>query len=215
MSFFEPGRIRVKICGLTNEEDAKMSVAAGADALGFNFYPGSKRCIALEDCAWISRLEGKVDRIAVVVNPDEDLLSRLREAECFEAIQFHGDESPSFCEWAGFARWIKAIRTKNEEALHHAVDFNSPHVLLDAWTEGEYGGTGKRLDWDMAHDFIRHMPERRFILAGGLNAHNVRNALRIARPHAVDVAGGVELHPGKKEEYLVREFIKAARSLSH
>jgi len=212
MSFFDPGAVRVKICGITSETDAKISIAAGADALGFNFYRGSKRYLDPQAAIpWIRDLGDMVDRVAVVVNPEEELLEKIRSAGCFEAIQFHGDETPSFCEWAGFARWIKAVRVRNPGAMDSALSYDTPNILFDAWLDGAYGGTGLRLDWDSVRDFVMGVKDRRFILAGGLTVHNVRQAIRIVRPHAVDVAGGVELVPGKKEEYLVREFIKAIR----
>jgi phosphoribosylanthranilate isomerase len=95
--------------------------------------------------------------------------------------------------------------------MQAALRFETPNILFDAWLDGAYGGTGLRLDWDAVRDFVIGVNDRRFLLAGGLTVHNVRQAVRIVRPHGVDVAGGVELTPGKKEEYLVREFIRAAR----
>lgn len=212
MRFFEPGAVRVKICGITTEADARMCIAAGTDALGFNFYRGSKRYLApLTAIPWIQKLDESIDRVAVVVNPEEELLETIRAAGCFDAVQFHGDETPGFCEWAGMARWIKAVRVRSAEAMEAALAFDTPNLLFDAWLEGAYGGTGLRLDWDAVRDFVIGVRDRRFILAGGLTVHNVRQAIRIVRPHGVDVAGGVELVPGKKEEYLVREFIKSVR----
>jgi len=212
MNFTEPGQVRVKICGLTNEADARMSIDAGADALGFNFFQGSSRCVDPDTAIpWIRKLGAAAARVAVVVNPDEGLLVKLRDAGCFELIQFHGDESPEFCARAGFARWIKAIRVKDDAALYASLKYPTTHLLLDAWSGAAYGGTGKRLDWDLVRDFLLEHKDRQFILAGGLNVQNVRQAIRISRPHAVDVASGVELVPGKKEEYLVREFIHAVR----
>jgi len=212
MNFFKPGPVRVKICGITNEDDARMSLAAGADALGFNFFPGSKRYLS-PDLAipWIQRLGDAVERVAVVVNPEEALLEKLRAAGCFEMIQFHGDESPSFCASAGFPCWIKAVRVRDRAVLVEALQYKTFHLLLDAWSDGAYGGTGKRLDWNLAREFLLEQNDRQLILAGGLDVQNVRQALRIIRPHAVDVASGVELNPRKKEEYLVREFISAVR----
>ena len=188
-----------------------MALAAGADALGFNFFAGSKRYLEIEQAIpWIRDLEG-ADRVAVVVNPEESLLENLRAAECFEAVQFHGDESPAFCAAAGFSVWIKAVRVREGEALATSLYYNTPHILLDAWSAEAYGGTGKRLDWDLVRDFIIEQESRKFILAGGLDMRSVSQALRIIRPHAVDVASGVESNPRKKEEYLVREFISAVR----
>ncbi len=213
MNFLETGSPQVKICGITNPPDAEMCLAAGADALGFNFYPGSSRYIEPQEAIpWIRALGDKAARVAVVVNPTADLLEKLRTAECFEMIQFHGDESPAFCEQAGFARWIRAIRVPDTSVLAGALAFQTPNILFDSWSAGSYGGTGARLDWDIIRDFLVLHPERRFLLAGGLNPGNVRQAVRIVRPRAVDVASGVELKPGKKDEYLVREFLHAARS---
>ena len=210
MSFLDSGG--VKVCGITNPADAGMCVSAGADAIGFNFFPGSSRYIDPDgSIPWIRDLGSKVDRVAVVVNPAEELLEKLRAARCFEAIQFHGDESPEFCGRAGFAHWIKAIRVSGPDVVGGALEFPTPNILFDGWTAKAYGGTGQRLDWDIVRDFVLSHPERRFILAGGLNAQNVRQAIRIVRPHAVDVASGVELGPRKKDEYLVRQFIREAK----
>ncbi len=204
--------IQVKICGITNPCDARVCSEAGADALGFNFFSGSSRALDPADALpWIRDLGPAVPRVAVVVNPDGELLAKLREAGCFDWIQFHGDETPDFCAAAGFKFWVKAIRVMDHAALEKALEFQTPELLLDAWHPDAYGGTGKRLDWDLVRDFVAKNSDRKFLLAGGLNAHNVRQAVRIVRPHGVDVASGVELTPGKKEEYLVREFVRIAK----
>lgn len=191
-----------------------MCLEEGADALGFNFFAGSKRFIEPAGAIpWIRDLGGGVDRVAVVVNPAPELLATLVAAGCFEAIQFHGDESPEFCVQAGFPHWIKAIRVRSEDSLTSALDFAATGLLLDSYTAGAYGGTGHRLDWDLAGGFVRAHPDRRVLLAGGLDVGNVRQAVRIVRPAAVDVASGVELAPGKKDPGLVREFISEARAV--
>ncbi len=214
MSFFAPGPpLRTKICGVTNLADAEVAIAAGTNALGFNFFKDSKRHIAIkESLEWITRLAGRVDRIAVVVNATAEEVAELRESECFEGIQFHGDETPEFCAKSGFAHWIRAVRIKNDLTFQEALAYDTPYLLLDAYTPEAYGGTGHRLNWDAARDFAIAHPERKILLAGGLTPHNVRDAVRIVRPHAVDVASGVEMEPRHKDEYLVREFIKVARS---
>jgi len=212
MSFLESGGVHVKICGITNPEDVALCLSAGADALGFNFFPGSPRYIDPDGAIpWIRDLGNKADRVAVVVNAPEGLLEKIRAAGCFETIQFHGDESPEFCARSGFPRWIKAIRVSGPSVVAGALAFPTPNILFDGWTAKAYGGTGQRLDWDVVRDFVLSHPDRRFILAGGLTAQNVRQAIRIVRPHAVDVASGVELNPRKKDEYLVREFIREAK----
>lgn len=214
MSFLEPGPpLRVKICGLTNPADADVALAAGADALGFNFYEKSKRYLDFEAARpWITALAGRTQRIAVVVNPTTEFLTILRESGCFDAIQFHGDETPEFCAAAGFPVWLRAARVKDAAALAATLRYDTPYLLLDSWSATEYGGTGTRLNWDSVREFVLANPDRKIILAGGLTPNNVREAVRIARPHGVDVASGVELEPRRKNEYLVREFIQVARA---
>jgi len=214
MSFFVPGPpLRVKICGITNPADALMAANAGADALGFNFFSGSKRFLDFEENReWIADLAGRVERVAVVVNATEKELAKLRESGCFEAIQFHGNETPEFCAQAGFNRWIRAVRVQDAASLEASLWYETPFLLLDAFSKENYGGTGHRLNWDFVREFVIGHPDRHMILAGGLTPHNVRDAVRIVRPHGVDVASGVELDPRQKSEYFVREFIEIARA---
>jgi len=212
VSFLEPGGVGVKICGITSPADAGLCLAAGADALGFNFFPGSPRYIDPEESIpWIRDLGNGAARVAVVVNAPEELLGKIREAGCFDFVQFHGDESPASCDAAGFPRWIKAVRVSGLDVVEGALAFPTQNILFDGWTASAYGGTGQRLDWDLVRDFVTAHPDRRFLLAGGLNVQNVRQAIRITRPQAVDVASGVELHPRTKDEYLVRQFIGQAK----
>jgi phosphoribosylanthranilate isomerase len=212
MSFFEPGPLRVKICGISNPEDAAMAVDAGADALGFNFYPGSKRFIPFaENRDWIAALAGRVDRVAVVVNASSAELAELRDSGCFEAVQFHGDETPEDCAAARFGRWMRAVRVKDANSATHLASYATPFVLVDAWSATAYGGTGERLNWDLGRDLVLAHPDRHIVLAGGLTPTNVREAVRITRPFGVDVAGGVEADPRRKEEYLTREFVREAK----
>ena len=212
MRLFGPGAGHVKICGITRKDDALDCVEAGTDALGFNFFPGSSRHIPLESLEWIRQLNGLVDRVAVVVNPDPDLLDTLWRSECFEMIQFHGDESPTRCAMSGVTNWMKAIRVRDDKSLAEANRFSTPHILLDSWSPAAYGGTGKTADWQMIGAFVAEHPEHRFVLAGGLNPDNVAEAIRVARPAAVDVAGGVEESPGKKDPAKVRAFLQAVRA---
>ena len=213
MSFLEPGGVHVKICGITSASDARMCLSAGADALGFNFFPGSARYIDPEESVpWIRDLGGEAARVAVVVNAPQELLQKIRDAGCFDFVQFHGDETPAICGQAGFPRWIKAIRVSGPEVVGGALSFETPNILFDGWTAKAYGGTGRRLDWDLVRDFVSSHPDRRYLLAGGLDVRHVRQAIRIVRPHAVDVASGVERNPRSKDEYLVRQFICEARN---
>jgi len=209
---FDSDRVGVKICGITNEADALLCVEEGADALGFNFFPGSKRFIDFEESVeWIRRLEGRIDRVAVVVNADEALLARLRESGCFDLIQYHGEETPLDCEASGFRQWMRAVRAKNRETLEAALKYKTSHLLLDAWSPLAFGGTGEKADWAMIRSFSSMHPSRQFVLAGGLTPENVADAIRVVVPAAVDVAGGVESGPRKKDRDLVRRFIQEAR----
>ncbi len=210
MRLFDSGRVGVKICGITNEADAAMCVEAGVGALGFNLYPGSKRFIEPEKSFdWIRKLEKTVDRVAVVVNADADLLARIRDSGCFEFVQFHGDELPADCVACGAKDWIRAVRVRDSSVLDAALAFSTPYLLLDAWSAAGYGGTGHVADWNLLSNFVRLNCSRKFVLAGGLTPENITEAIRSVRPAAVDVAGGVESEPRRKDADLVKAFIKA------
>jgi phosphoribosylanthranilate isomerase len=205
--------VQIKICGITSPIDAEMAIAAGADALGFNFYRASKRGISFKDSQpWISSLAGRAFRVAVVVNAAIEELSAMRESGCFEAVQFHGDETPEYCARAGFPLWIRAVRVKGKESLQAALRYETSYLLLDAWSETAYGGTGVRLDWELISEFVGAQPARHVILAGGLGPENVQEAIRVVHPYAVDAASGVESSPGRKSKTRVSEFVRAARS---
>jgi phosphoribosylanthranilate isomerase len=216
LPFFDHTPAGPKICGVTTPEDALGCIEAGAAALGFNFYPPSPRSIPADtDLNWIKKLKTDyrdVAFVAVVVNPDNALLATLRSAECFDAIQFHGDETPEFCaaESKGFTRWIKALRVRSRVDLAASLEFATPYLLLDAAVPGTYGGSGETTDWGLAADFVTSHPAKRVILAGGLTPGNVAEAVGRVHPHAVDTASGVESEPGHKDSSKVADFIKAA-----
>ena len=212
MRLFEPPSPRVKVCGITSEADALMCANAGADALGFNFYSGSKRYIdPSTSLRWIANLKGAADRVAVVVNASPNLVKELWDSGCFEMIQFHGDETPLQCESLGVSRWMKAVRARDAATLSHSLQFSAPQVLLDAWSPAGYGGTGEVADWGLIRDFIANSPSLQYVLAGGLTPLNVAQAIEKVHPWAVDVAGGVESSPGIKDTALVKAFISEAK----
>ncbi len=216
--FFDHTPAAPKICGITSYQDALRTIESGAGALGFNFYPPSPRSISPEsDLSWIKKLKADypdIALVAVVVNPEEKLLGLLQAARIFDAIQFHGDETPEFCVTEGekFTYWIKALRVRSEEDLSMATDYKTPFLLLDAAVPGTYGGSGHTIDWNLATGFVAKHPERRLILAGGLTPANVNEAVKSVRPHAVDVASGVESSPGMKDSDKIQSFITAAMS---
>ncbi len=205
--------VRVKICGITNLEDALMAAEAGADALGFNFYPKSPRYIEPARAREIiEHLPPLVVPVGVFVNEhDLETLGRLVAEVKLAAVQLHGDESPEFCRQVA-SRWrtIKAVRVGPDFDPAELDRYRRAHaILLDAERPGAYGGTGERFDWDVAQRARSRVSF--LILAGGLSPENVAQAIERVRPDAVDVCTGVEAFPGKKDPEKVRAFIAAVR----
>lgn len=201
---------RVKICGITNLADALAAVAAGADALGFNFYTGSPRHVSMKLAAGIAKqLPPFVLRAGVFVNAGEDLVTRAI-GECgLSLLQFHGDEPPEFCAQFGLMS-MKAFRIRDAESLKELPKFSTDAYLLDAWSPEARGGTGGKFNWDLAIEAQKF--GKPVFLAGGLTPENVADAVRKVRPFGVDVASGVESSPGKKNHAKLRAFIQAVRA---
>jgi phosphoribosylanthranilate isomerase len=200
---------RVKICGITNLADAQAAIAAGADALGLNFYEGSPRHITVKEAAEISKqLPPFVMRAGVFVNADEDLITHAI-GECnLSLLQFHGDEPPEFCTQFGLMS-MKAFRIRNEESLKELTNYQTDAYLLDAFSPEARGGTGEKFNWDLAIEAQKF--GKPVFLAGGLTPENVADAVRKVRPFGVDVSSGVESSPGKKDHAQIHAFIAAVR----
>ncbi len=198
-------RTRVKLCGLTRPEDVDAAVAAGADALGFVLWPGSKRAVDESLLAELAaRVPAFVTRVGLFVDQESALIERC--ARHLDLLQFHGDESPAFCE--GFARpWIKALRMREGLDLPAAAEAyrGARALLLDAYRPGVPGGTGETFDWSRIPAGLA----KPVILAGGLKIDNVAEAIIRVTPFAVDVSGGVEASPGVKDAALVKAFLDA------
>jgi phosphoribosylanthranilate isomerase len=206
-------RVAVKICGLTNREDARAAVAAGADFLGFNTWRGTKRFIDLEQHAdWLAELP--VTRVALLVNASLDEAARVAALPFVDALQFHGDEDAAYCAAAAALGKpiLKALRTLGPTGLGGADGFSTKHLLLDAYVPGEFGGTGARVDLDVVKTFQARFPELTLWLAGGLTPENVAAAVAAIRPKVVDVSSGVEVEPGRKDAAKMRAFVTAARA---
>lgn len=201
--------VKVKICGITNLTDAVVAVEAGADALGFIFYPKSPRYISFEDAARIIReLRVSIPKVGVFVNASrEDVLAAQEECQ-LSVLQFHGDETPEFCAEFTGQTW-KAFRVNGPETLNQLAAYRTTAWLLDAWSPAMPGGTGERFDWDLALEAQK--AGRPIVLAGGLTPENVRSAVRRVQPMGVDVSSGVEMAPGKKDPAKVKAFISAAK----
>jgi phosphoribosylanthranilate isomerase len=199
---------------VTNEDDARAAIALGADALGFNLWPGSKRYLEFDRAAsWIRGLPPFVTRVAVLVNVSLDEARRVAEHPAIDLVQFHGDEDEQYC--AQFAAtghpFLKALRIRDASSLENLDRFSTPGVLLDADVGAAYGGTGRQLDPALAAEAVRRFPKVKIVLAGGLKPENVAQAVQKAQPYAVDVASGVEAVPGRKDHAKMERFFAALR----
>lgn len=203
---------KVKICGITNLDDALAAVAAGADALGFVFYPDSPRHVSVRTAANIChRLPPLVTKVGVFVDELEYEIERALNECLLDALQFHGEEPPGFCVKFA-AKSIKAFAVRDESVLVAARDYDVDALLLDTYSGAARGGTGRTFDWALARRAVEELSTP-VILSGGLTPENVADAIRQVQPYAVDVSSGVERAPGRKDEEKVRRFIQACRNL--
>ncbi len=202
--------VRVKICGITNIEDAKAVVDAGAHALGLVFYEASPRAVDVDLARAIAYSVGPfISVTALFVNPPASLVGSVVSKVPVQLLQFHGDETAAFCE--SFQRpYIKAIRMRPDLDVAAAIDAhpNASGFLLDAYRPGVPGGTGETFDWARV-PYNSTVP---IVLAGGLTPENVAEAIRSTGVYGVDVSGGVESAPGKKDHNQIKSFITNARS---
>jgi len=204
--------VSIKICGITNLEDALLAAELGADALGFIFYPPSPRSIepdAARDI--IAKLPPFVSTVGVFVDEDAALIKELAASVGLDWLQLHGKETPEYCRTLG-RRVIKSFRIRDENSLASLAAYRGAvqAMLLDTYKKGQVGGTGETFDWDLARRARQYGP---IILAGGLTPENVAQAIAIAQPQAVDVASGVEAAPGKKDPEKLRAFFAAMKGI--
>jgi phosphoribosylanthranilate isomerase len=199
---------RVKICGVTTEDDARDCVLAGADAIGVNLVPSSVRRVGTARArAIVEAVGGRVLVVGVVANESIESMRALREATAVGCLQLHGDEGPADVE-ALLPHAYKAVRVAGREDVDAAYAAPGEYVLVDAKVGAALGGTGHTFDWGLV---VELAAKRRVVLAGGLTPENVAAAVRRVRPWCVDVASGVESSPGKKDPAKVRAFVAAAR----
>jgi len=203
--------VRVKVCGITNLEDALAAVEAGADLLGFNFYTRSKRYVSPHDArAVIEKLPAGVLSVGVFVNEDgPEAVERIAGEAGVGAAQLHGDETPEFCARVRGLMTLKALRVGADYSAERAAVYGTDAVLLDAFVAEAWGGTGHTFDWSLARSTREVVP--RLFLAGGLTPDNVAAAVEAVGPYAVDVCSGVETSPGRKSFQLMRRFVEAVR----
>jgi phosphoribosylanthranilate isomerase len=202
---------RIKICGITREQDLQAAVAAGADALGFVFYAKSPRNIEQSQAATLLRaLPPFVTSVGLFVDPSAEAVREVLAQVPLDVLQFHGDESPEFCRQFG-RPYLKAIRVKaGVDLVECAARYaDAQGLLLDAYVEGVQGGTGESFDWKL----IPMELASRVVLSGGLHPRNVAEAVRAVRPYAVDVSSGVEVSKGIKDAAKIVAFIKEVKNV--
>ena len=203
-------RTRIKICGITQQEHAAFAARLGADALGFVFYPPSPRAVDVSSAAQIiASLPPLLTTVALFVDPSPELVDQVVREAKVDLLQFHGDESESFCSQFN-KPYIKAVRIDSKDCAQLARQnyASARGFLWDASIAGAHGGTGQAFDWSLLSEQDAHNG----ILAGGLNSTNVIDAIRQIQPYAVDVSSGVELTRGLKDQTLIEEFIQAVAS---
>jgi len=202
-------RTRVKICGLTRVSDVEAAVAAGADALGFVFYPPSPRAVTPEQAARLcAKLPPFVSAVGLFVDASPEGVRATLDQVPLDLLQFHGDEAPDYCASFG-RRWIKALRMRPGVDLmaERARYAGGSGLLLDAYDPARAGGTGQCFDWDRIPPEIASS----VVLAGGLDANNVAEAVERVRPYGVDVSGGVEAAKGIKDQDRINAFMQGVR----
>ena len=214
----ESNRVRIKICGLTRIEDARLAAELGVEYLGFIFAESPRRVAAEAAGVILRTLEQErqggmrpVERVGVFVNASgEDILSTARQAS-LTMLQLHGDENPDFCSQFDLPV-IKALRILDRGIFDLVRGYDIPYILLEPYLPGKYGGTGVQANWQLASELVSTFPEKRFFLAGGLGPGNVKAALSAVRPFAVDASSALENRPGIKDQQKMKSFIKAVRS---
>lgn len=204
---------KVKICGVTNVDDARAAAALGAWAVGMIFFEDSPRRCELEDAAEIGAvLRRKIELVGVFVNAPLDDVSHTLDSVPLTILQFHGDEGPSYCEEARRRTGLslmKAARVRDRAAVRALSAYRTDFHMLDSHVPGTWGGTGGRFDWELASEHPRRPP---LVLSGGLDPDNVASAIAVVRPFAVDVASGVEAEPGRKDPDKLRRFFASVEA---
>lgn len=211
-------RTRIKICGLTREADIAAAVEAGADAIGFVFHPGSKRCLTIERAAQLRReVPAFVSTVALFVNAAPQAIRAVADAVQPDVLQFHGDEVPQACRLSG-RRYMRAFRvgapgldTAESLAAYCKTYDDAAGWLFDSYSAG-YGGSGLAFDHHLLEAVQADSASRPLVLSGGLKPGTVAQAVRTVRPWAVDISSGVEIEPGIKSADLIRAFVDAVRT---
>lgn len=201
--------VRVKICGITTGDDALAAVEYGADALGFVFAKSPRQITKEQARDIIKGLPPFVSPVGVFVDERVDTIKEVCSFCAINTVQLHGNEQPSYLNELEGYKIIKAFRIKEEDDLKPLANYTPHAFLLDSYVKGVMGGTGMTFNWEIARQARKYGT---IILSGGLTPENVREAIRVVKPYAVDVSSGVESSPGKKDKSLVMRFIENAKS---
>lgn len=209
--------VRIKVCGITRMEDARMAAALGADYLGFVFAPSPRRISPQAAGSILRALETerserlpRIQGVGVFVNAERRSVEEAVRLAGLTAIQLHGDEEPEYCR--GFKMpVIKALRLRDRTVFDLVPRYPTPYILLEPHVPGKRGGTGVQADWQLAAELVRTSPDKRFFLAGGLGPENVLSAVQIVRPFAVDASSSLESSPGIKDPQKTKKFFEAVR----
>ncbi|MDP2043865.1 MAG: phosphoribosylanthranilate isomerase [Candidatus Omnitrophota bacterium] len=202
--------MRVKICGITNLEDALASLFYGADALGFVFYKKSPRYISPEKAGNISRiLPEKISRVGVFVNEKENVVKKIAKLCGLDMLQFHGEESPEYCRRFRGYKIIKAFKVGGKINLDDLSGYKTFAYLFDTYSKSKPGGTGKKFDWNLLKQIVKM--KRPVFLSGGLTCGNVQKAIKLLKPDWVDASSALEIRTGEKDHQKIRKFIKAVK----
>ena len=202
----------IKICGITNLDDALAAVAAGADALGFNFYKPSPRYITPQSAREIiNQLPPQILRVGVFVNEESELVQSIANESGVTAVQLHGDESPDYCRQFSNLSVIKALAVSHDFDTELVQHYEVNAIMLDTRHDKLRGGTGRAFNWSIAQQVSKIVPK--LYLAGGLSPENVGDAIAMVRPYAVDACSSLESVPGKKDHDRMRAFVVAVRSV--
>jgi phosphoribosylanthranilate isomerase len=210
--------VRIKICGITRIDDARLAVDSGADYLGFIFAESPRQLTADTAGKILRTLELEqpdgmlsFERVGVFVNAGKKLIEEAIRQAGLTMLQLHGDEDPDFCNQFELPV-IKALRIKGRGIIELVDNYDTPYILLEPYLRGRYGGTGVQADWQLAAELVRTFREKRFFLAGGLGPENVRTAISAVRPFAVDASSALESRPGRKDRNKLKAFIKTVRN---
>ncbi len=204
---------KIKICGITNLEDALLAKKLGADVLGFVFAESPRKITVEKAQSILKRLPKSIKKCAVFVNEKEEVVKKIQKKLKFDYLQFHGDETPEYCDYfRGIAKIIKAFRLKDIKSIERALSYDVDLFLFDAFVKRKYGGTGKLINLTLAKK-LNHLLKKPIMISGGLNCKNVARVIRDLKPYAVDVSSGVEKSHGKKDARLLMEFIEQVKNL--